>query len=242
MTFIPRVRSAALAAYLIGLGLGCGCTAASAGVVDVSINTASYTYSVWDTTGASLPITPQSNGGDTVQTPYPGCDCAFWTATTSFIGGSSLTITNLQADDSVVVLLNGNIVAASGIYEPGNVGPYAPGQIVLTPNGPAQLQLFQSNGDITATTPVVVGGLLAGTNTLELIVNNTFNGIDAGNCGPSDGLCGNNPSNLSFTGSVNDAVASAVPEPSTWAMMILGFAGIGFMGYRRKSKPALMAA
>jgi hypothetical protein len=35
---------------------------------------------------------------------------------------------------------------------------------------------------------------------------------------------------------------SAVPEPSTWAMMILGFAGIGFMAYRRKSKPALMAA
>jgi outer membrane lipase/esterase len=25
-----------------------------------------------------------------------------------------------------------------------------------------------------------------------------------------------------------------VPEPSTWAMMLLGFAGIGFMAYRRK--------
>jgi hypothetical protein len=35
---------------------------------------------------------------------------------------------------------------------------------------------------------------------------------------------------------------SAVPEPSTWAMMILGFAGIGFMAHRRKSKPALQAA
>jgi len=35
---------------------------------------------------------------------------------------------------------------------------------------------------------------------------------------------------------------SAVPEPSTWAMMILGFVGVGFMAYRRKSKPALMAA
>jgi PEP-CTERM motif len=34
----------------------------------------------------------------------------------------------------------------------------------------------------------------------------------------------------------------SVPEPSTWAMMILGFAGIGFMAYRRKSKSALMAA
>ena len=35
---------------------------------------------------------------------------------------------------------------------------------------------------------------------------------------------------------------SAVPEPSTWAMLLIGFAGIGFMAYRRKSKPALMAA
>ena len=37
-------------------------------------------------------------------------------------------------------------------------------------------------------------------------------------------------------------VIAAVPEPSTWAMMILGFAGVGYMAYRRKSKPALLAA
>jgi hypothetical protein len=30
----------------------------------------------------------------------------------------------------------------------------------------------------------------------------------------------------------------AVPEPSTWAMMILGFVGVGFMAYRRKDKQA----
>jgi PEP-CTERM motif len=41
---------------------------------------------------------------------------------------------------------------------------------------------------------------------------------------------------------VVDGPTSAVPEPSTWAMMILGFVGVGFMAYRRKSKPALMAA
>ena len=35
---------------------------------------------------------------------------------------------------------------------------------------------------------------------------------------------------------------AAVPEPSTWAMLLLGFAGLGFMAYRRKSKPALIAA
>jgi hypothetical protein len=34
----------------------------------------------------------------------------------------------------------------------------------------------------------------------------------------------------------------AVPEPSTWAMLLIGFAGIGFMTYRRKAKSALLAA
>jgi hypothetical protein len=37
-------------------------------------------------------------------------------------------------------------------------------------------------------------------------------------------------------------ITPAVPEPSTWAMMILGFAGVGFMTYRRKSRPSLRLA
>lgn len=32
-------------------------------------------------------------------------------------------------------------------------------------------------------------------------------------------------------------VVTSVPETSTWAMMLLGFAGVGFMAYRRKSQP-----
>jgi hypothetical protein len=34
---------------------------------------------------------------------------------------------------------------------------------------------------------------------------------------------------------------AAVPEPSTWAMMILGFAGLGFMAYRRKQNGAALS-
>src|SRR3954453_9406877 len=47
---------------------------------------------------------------------------------------------------------------------------------------------------------------------------------------------------ISFgTGFRVDAAATpppvaAVPEPSTWAMMIMGFAGIGFMAYRRRNQ------
>lgn len=47
------------------------------------------------------------------------------------------------------------------------------------------------------------------------------------------------PSN--FRNLLDDVVLSAVPEPSTWAMMILGFAGVGFMAYRRRKTAALAA-
>lgn len=33
---------------------------------------------------------------------------------------------------------------------------------------------------------------------------------------------------------------TAVPEPTTWAMMILGFAGVGFLAYRRRSDGATL--
>jgi hypothetical protein len=35
---------------------------------------------------------------------------------------------------------------------------------------------------------------------------------------------------------LDGAVLAAVPEPSTWAMMILGFAGLGYMTYRRRNQ------
>jgi hypothetical protein len=37
-------------------------------------------------------------------------------------------------------------------------------------------------------------------------------------------------------------LTAAVPEPSTWIMMIAGFVGLGFMSFRRRAKPALAAA
>jgi hypothetical protein len=38
-----------------------------------------------------------------------------------------------------------------------------------------------------------------------------------------------------------DSITAAVPEPSTWAMMILGFAGIGAMTFRRRKSAELAA-
>jgi PEP-CTERM motif len=38
------------------------------------------------------------------------------------------------------------------------------------------------------------------------------------------------------------AAGGVIPEPSTWAMMVLGFAGLGFMGYRTKRASVTAAA
>ncbi|MGC1564103.1 MAG: PEP-CTERM sorting domain-containing protein [Bradyrhizobium sp.] len=44
---------------------------------------------------------------------------------------------------------------------------------------------------------------------------------------------------LSSAGSISASPVAATPLPSTWGMMLLGLGVVGFLGYRRKSKPAL---
>ncbi len=44
------------------------------------------------------------------------------------------------------------------------------------------------------------------------------------------------PNGFQSVKQIDFGIATAVPEASTWAMMILGFMGVGFMAYRRKSQ------
>jgi hypothetical protein len=53
---------------------------------------------------------------------------------------------------------------------------------------------------------------------------------------PDDNKHGRWMSNLD---SISVLEVGAVPEPSTWAMMMLGFAGLGFLAYRRSSRAAV---
>jgi hypothetical protein len=53
---------------------------------------------------------------------------------------------------------------------------------------------------------------------------------------------GGNQFSLLISDGVGNSPVAAVPEPSTWAMIILGFASVGLMTHRRKSKLALRAA
>jgi hypothetical protein len=53
---------------------------------------------------------------------------------------------------------------------------------------------------------------------------------------------GGSPADADYDDLVVKFTVSAVPEPATWAMMLLGFAGIGLLAYRRRSKLALRQA
>ena len=48
-------------------------------------------------------------------------------------------------------------------------------------------------------------------------------------------------SEVQFFSPLDTTVTTAVPEPSTWIMMILGFAGLGFMTYRKRQAATVTA-
>lgn len=53
--------------------------------------------------------------------------------------------------------------------------------------------------------------------------------------GVSDGNFSDNTGAYTIT-------VTAIPEPSTWAMLLLGFAGVGFVAYRQTKKGFMLAA
>ncbi len=52
----------------------------------------------------------------------------------------------------------------------------------------------------------------------------------------------NGVNSASFTGTGNLAITASVPEVSTWAMMMAGFAGLGLVGYGGSNKVRGLAA
>jgi hypothetical protein len=88
-----------------------------------------------------------------------------------------------------------------------------------------------------------VGGLIDGNQEFEFIVDNDpANLFNIGFAGVTDQVS-NTVAGIGFNANSPGTfeTVSAVPEPSTWAMMILGFLGLGLVAYRRKSKPLSFA-
>jgi uncharacterized protein (TIGR03118 family) len=94
------------------------------------------------------------------------------------------------------------------------------------------------NGMINAYDPTsgMFEGTLNGTDGNPLVIDGLW-ALTIGN-----GVAGGSPNTLYFTAGPDGeshglfGALTVVPEPSTWAMMLVGFAGLGFLGYRRARK------
>jgi PEP-CTERM motif len=114
----------------------------------------------------------------------------------------------------------------------GNVGAGVFGTIEINPGNGLLYDINVPTGSFTTTftqqVPYFVTGLYSPTYTFTGTAQETANVNFTVPDNESISVSG------SFAQLSVNSVASAVPEPSTWAMMILGFMGVVFMAHRRR--------
>jgi hypothetical protein len=99
------------------------------------------------------------------------------------------------------------------------------------------LEFTVSGGSVA--NPLVIGAPLGGGlftgDTIAFVADLSISGSCGDKtCAAGTGLVGSGPGISTRT--------STVPEPSTWAMMLIGFAGLGYAGYRKASAPRAAVA
>jgi PEP-CTERM motif len=95
----------------------------------------------------------------------------------------------------------------------------------LDDNGASSTFDFQYRGDLLLGLVDGLGAFSIDNGVFENFVDDSV--INLGNLGPNVDLT------VSVVGSGVFVVGGAVPEASTWVMMLVGFVGLGFAGYRR---------
>lgn len=150
--------------------------------------------------------------------------------------------------------LSGNIISSglSGF----NTGTYSfittyTGGLSPSGNAPIGVAISPGSGffnyEFLDPTTTMTLNLMNGANSFSEVVYSggtffhgfTFSSVDPISCStptPCDAAQVGATLGATFTSpvTIEVGVTSAVPEPSTWAMMLLGFAGLGFMAYRKK--------
>jgi hypothetical protein len=142
---------------------------------------------------------------------------ATWTGSTFLSGG-------LGGGPVSVEFIATIVSGATGWISPSSVGISGGAQGSLTS---APLEVAQ----ITGTSFVVNEQFLASLNSGPYVAfTPLFNSYQGGPNSDFTGLNGE------FFYTSNQENVGGVPEPSTWAMMFLGFAGIGFTAYRKRGR------
>jgi hypothetical protein len=148
----------------------------------------------------------------------------FWKADFTFSLPSSATnvrldFANFHGDDRAVLTLNGNALAATGVDGPGQ------GYMVLTDGGALQPYTFDNLTSGSATSGFNLGGV----NTIEIIVNNTGNGISA----PNQGFAYSG--DYTYVGLTGTISYTLVPEPSAAILVSVGSLLFGFWRIGRRN-------
>jgi PEP-CTERM motif len=113
-------------------------------------------------------------------------------------------------------------------FEPGS-NPDASGLVFLNVLDSSDNAVFSTDGLVPTTTSIFMprNTLAAGQDyTFDLIFDNRISGTN------TDGLA----TTLFFDSHTDGSFSTAVPEPATWTMMILGFGGLGLTLRRRAAK------
>jgi hypothetical protein len=180
------------------------------------------------------------------ETLVPGSDPASYTGGTSF---TNYTI-DVFADTSSItgagtgfVTNTGSATFTSGSFS-ANFVPQIRVTSLYDTSNPPNTALANVNFGQAQPSPVFF--------VAEALFNPLFQGYDLTPLSPA---VGGSPNFISQTFSTDAGfitfstttdltfeAVSGVPEPSTWAMLLLGFAGIGSLAYRSKNKLALNAA
>jgi choice-of-anchor C domain-containing protein len=174
-------------------------------------------------------------GGSSFTTYFSGQSFSGWTVTG---GGVDLIGNYWQSPPSGggSVDLDGN--APGGIYQSITTAPA--GNYVLSfylsgnPDGsPASKTVDVSVGNVNSDPfTYTIGGGNSRSNMLYQLET-----LDFTLTGPTTLTFTSADSGTPYGPVIGGVSISAVPEPATWAMMVLGFFGVGFMAYRRRSKP-----
>jgi PEP-CTERM motif len=185
------------------------------------------TYTLTFASGSAYQGGPTQTGGSgtlTLNIPAPP---GFPSGPSSIYPGSSAASGNLDPTD--FVSLSATIDGISFLFTAIGYGDNQIGQLGFS-NGLLNNIILGGSGG-TSTTP----------NTSEIL---SIGGAPGNNTGDVN-VSGVNGCCIGFSTSytVGAPMIAAVPEPSTWAMMLLGFCGLGFTAYRRKQNgPALRLA
>jgi hypothetical protein len=143
--------------------------------------------------------------------------------------------TSLNLDDASILVSSTRAGDASGL-SPGDALSISPMDInfaAVSATDPVTKSWTGTNGSFTETLTTVSSVDRTSPNAVTWDLTGTVTGGGFHNVPVSMIIDATQSGGPGTVISVSGTNSSAIPEPSTWVMMALGFAGLGFLGYRK---------